>query len=79
MPETKHDLVAFVKKLQPHLDSELKQSLPTCTRPTPSTLAQPEQNEALVANSSHEDGRKKEVFCSYCERKSHKKAQFRKK
>ncbi len=48
-------------------------------RPTPSTSVQPGQSNALVASSLHEDGRRKEVFCSYCERKSHKEAQCRKK
>ncbi len=41
MPETKHDLVALAKKLRPNLDRQLKPSLPTRTRPTPSTSAQP--------------------------------------
>ena len=49
------------------------------TCPTLSTCAQPERSEALVASSLHEDGRRKEVFCSYCNRKDHKEAQCRKK
>ncbi len=76
---TKHDLVALAKKLRPNLDREPKPSLLTRPRPTPSTSAQPGQSDALVASSSHEDGRRKEAFCSYCERKSHKEAQCRKK
>ncbi len=79
MPETKHDLVAIAKKLRPNLDREPKPSLPTRPRPTFSTSAQPEQRDALLASSSHEDSRKKEVFGSYCERKSYKEAQSRKK
>ncbi len=79
MPGTKHDLVALAKKFRPNLDRESKLSLPTRSRPTSSTSAQPGQNDALVASSSHEDGRRKEVFCSYCERKDHKEAQCRKK
>ncbi len=79
MPETKHDLVALMKKLRPNLDREPKPSLPIRPRPTPSTFPQPEQSDALVASSSHDDGRRKEVFCSYCERKGHKEAQCRKK
>ncbi len=79
MPETKHDLVALAKKLRLNLDREPKPSLPTCPRPTPYTSAQPERSDALVASFSHEDGRRKEVFCSYCERKGHKEAQCRKK
>ncbi len=79
MPETKHVLVSIAKKLWLNLDRELKPSLPTRTRLTPSTSAQPEQSDALVASSSHKDGRRKEVFCSYCEKKSHKEAQCRKK
>ncbi len=79
MPETKHDLIALAKKVRPNLDCEPKPSLPTRTRSTPSTSTQPEQNDALVASSSHEEGRRKEVFCSYCERKSHKEAQCQKK
>ena len=74
IPETKHDLVALAKRLRPNLDREPKPSLPTRTRPTLSTSAQPEQNNALFASSSHEDGRRKKVFCSYCERKGHKEA-----
>ncbi len=79
MPETKQDLVALTKKLQPNLDCELKPSPPTHTCLTPSTSAQLEQSDALVASDSHEDGRNKEVFCPYCERKSHKETQCRKK
>ena len=73
--ETNHDLVVLVEKLRPNLDREPKPSLLTRTRPTPSTSAQPEQNGAPVANSLHKDSRKKEVFCSYCERKGHKEAE----
>ncbi len=79
MPETKHDLVALPKKLRPNLDREPKPFLPTHPRLTPSTYAQPEQSEALVASSLHEEGCGKEVFCSYYERKGHKEAQYRKK
>ncbi len=79
MPETKHDLVALAKKLRLNLDREPKLSMPTRTRPTPFTFAQPQQSDALVAHFSHEDCCRKEVFCSYCERKSHKEAQCRKK
>ncbi len=79
IPEIKHDLIAFAKKLRPNLDRELKLSLPTCTRLTLSTSAQPEQRDALAASSLHEDGRKKEVFCSYCEIKGHKEAKCQKK
>ena len=79
MPETKHDLVALAKKLRPNLDREPKPSLPTRTRPTPSTSAQPEQSNAPAASSLYEDSRRKEVFCSYCERKGHKEAQCWKK
>ncbi len=69
MSGTKHDLVAFPKKLRPNLDREPKPSLPTRPRPTLSTSAQPGQSDALVASFSHEDSRRKEVFCSYCEKK----------
>ncbi len=79
MPGTKHDQVALAKKLLPNLDCEPKLSLPTRPHPTPSTSAQPGRSDALVASFLHEDGRRKEVFCSYCERKGHKKAQCRKK
>ncbi len=79
IPETKHDLVALAKKLLTNLDFEPKSSLLTCACPTPSTFAQLEQSDALVASFSNKDGRKKDVFCSYCERKSHKKAQCQKK
>ncbi len=79
MPETKHDLVALAKKLRPNLDREPKPSLPTRTGPTPSTSIQPERSNASVASSLYEDSRRKEVFCSYCERKGHKEAQCRKK
>ncbi len=79
MLETKHDLVALAKKLRPNLDCEPKPSLPTRTCTTPSTSAQPEQSAALVSSSFYEESRRKEVFCSYCERKSHKEAQCRKK
>ncbi len=79
MLETKHDLFALAKKLQLNLDREPKPSLPTRNCPTPSTFAQSELSNALGASSSHEDGRRKEVFCCYCERKGHKNAQCRKK
>ena len=79
MPEIKHDLIALAKNLRSNLDRELKLSLPTCTCLTPSTSAQPEQRDALVASSLHEDGRKKEVFCSHYEIKGHKKAKTQKK
>ncbi len=79
IPETKHDLVSLAKKLWLKLDHEPKLSLPTRTCPTPSTSAQPEQSNAPVASSSYKDSRRKQVFCSYCERKSHKKTQCRKK
>ncbi len=72
MPETKHDLVVLARKLRPNLDREPKPSLPTRTRPTPSTSAQPEQSDAPVASCSYEDSCRKKVFCSYCERKGHK-------
>ena len=74
MPGTKHDLVALAKKLRPNLDREPKPSLPTRPRPTPSTSSQPRQSDALVASSSHEDGCRKEVFCSYCEKRPQKGA-----
>ncbi len=74
MPETKYDLVALSKKLRPNLDREPKPSLPTRTRPTPSTSAQPERSDASAASSLYEDSRRKEVFYSYCERKGHKEA-----
>ncbi len=77
--ETMHDLVALEKKLLPNLDFETKLSLPTRTRHTLSTSAQPEQSDAPVASSLYENRRRKEVFCSYCERKGHKEAQCRKK
>ncbi len=70
----KHDLVALAKKLRPNLDREAKPSLPTRTRLTLSPSAQPERTDANDASSSYEDSRKKEVFCSYCERKGHKEA-----
>ncbi len=79
IPETKYDPVALAKKLRPKLDRELKPSLPTRTCPTLSTFAELEQSDALVASSSHEDSRRKGVFCSYCERKSPKEAQCGKK
>ncbi len=79
MPETKHDLVTFAMKLQSNLDCEPKPSLSTCTRLTPSTPAQLERNDAPVASSSHEEGRKKEIFCSYCGKNDRKEAQCRKK
>ncbi len=59
MPGTKHDLFTFVKKLRPNLDREPKPSLPTGLRATLSTCAQPGQNDALVASSSHEESRRK--------------------
>ncbi len=49
------------------------------TRPTPSPSAQPEQSDALVVRSLHENTSRKEVLCSYCERKSHNEAQCQKK
>ncbi len=79
IPETKHDLVTLAKQLRPNLDQEPKPSLPTRTRSTHSTSAQPKQSDALVASSLHEDGCRKKIFCSYCERKGHKEAQCRKK
>ncbi len=79
MPETRHDLVALTKKLRPNLDREPKPSPSTRTRTTPSTSAKPERSDVLAASSLYEDSRRKEVFCSYCERKSHKEAQCRKK
>ena len=79
MPETKHDLVALAKKLRPNLDREPKPSLSTRTRPTLSTFAQLEQSDTFVASSSHEDSRRKDDFCSYCERKCHKEVQCQKK
>ncbi len=74
MPETKHNLVALAEKLRPNLDREPKPSLPTRTRPTPSTSAQPERSDAPATSSLYEDSRRKEVFCFYCERKGHKEA-----
>ena len=79
MPETKHDLIAIVKKLRPNLDREPKPYLPTCTHTTLSTSTEPEQRDAPIASSLYEDSRRKGVFCSYCERKGHKEAQRRKK
>ena len=79
MQETKHDLVALAKKLRPNLDYEPKPTLPTRICLTPSTSAQPEQSDADVASSLYEDSSRKEVFYSYCERKSHKEAQCWKK
>ncbi len=78
-PETKHDVVVLAKKLRPNLDREPKPSLPTRTRLTFSTSAQPEQSNALFASSLYKDSRKKEVFCSHCKRKGHNEAQCRKK
>ncbi len=78
MPETKHDLVALAKKLRPNLDRKPKLSLPTRTRPTPSTSSQPERIDAPAPSSLYGDSRRKEVFCFYCERKGHKEAQCRK-
>ena len=75
MQETKHELVTLAKKLRPNLDHQPKPSLPSCTYLITSTSAQPEQSDALGASSSHENDRRKEVFCSYCERKDHKEAQ----
>ena len=51
----------------------------TRTRPALSTSAQLEQSDAPVASSLYEDSRRKEVFCSYCEKKGHKETQCRKK
>ncbi len=75
IPDTKHDLVALAKKLRLNLDRKLKPSLPTRTFPTLSTSA---QSDSPVANSLHENVRRKEAFCSYCE-KGHKEAQCQKK
>ncbi len=75
MPGTKHDLIALARKLRLNLDREPKPSLPTRPCPTPSTSAQPGRSDALVASFLHENGRKKEVFCSYCEIKGHKEVQ----
>ncbi len=74
IPETKHDLVALANKLRRNLDCEPKPSLPTHTCLTLSTSAQSGRSDAPVANSSHEDSCRKEVFCSYGEKKSHKEA-----
>ena len=79
MPKTKHNLVATTKKLRPNLDCQPKPFLPTGTCPTPSTSAQPEQSDAPVASFSYQDSCRKEVFCSYGERKVHKEVQCRKK
>ncbi len=79
MLETKYNLVALAKKLRPNLDREPKLSLPMRTRPTPSTSAQPERSDAPAAISLYEDSRSKEVFCSYCERKSHTETKCQKK
>ncbi len=49
------------------------------TRPTNSASAQPERSDAPAASSLYENSRRKEFFCSYCERKSYKEAQCRKK
>ncbi len=78
MPETNHDMVTLAKELQPNLDREPKPSLLMRTRLTFSDSAQPERSDALFASFLHENGRKKKVFCPYCERKVHKKAQCRK-
>ena len=53
--------------------------MPTRTRPTLSTSAQLEQNDASVSSSLYRKCRRKEVFCSYCERKDHKEVQCREK
>ena len=79
IPETKHDLDAFAKNLQPNLDREPKPSLSTRTRYIFSTFAPFEQSDATVASSLYEDRHRKGVFYSYCERKSHKEAECRKK
>ena len=55
MPETKHNLVVFAKKLRPNLDREVKPSLPTRTRPLSSTSAQPERSDASVVSSLYKD------------------------
>ena len=78
IPETKHDLVAITKKHRPNLDREYKPSLPIYIRPTPSIFAQCERSDAPVASFPHENGCRKEVFCSYCEKKDHKKRNVRK-
>ncbi len=72
MPETKHARVALANKLRPNLDHEPKQSLPTRTYPTPSTSAQPERNDALVASFSHK------LFCFYFEKQSQRGAKSEK-
>ena len=79
MPKSKHDLVALAKNLPLNLDREPKPFLSTRLHPTLSTSAQLEQNDDLIASCSHEDSRRKEVFCSYCEKKGYKEAQCRKK
>ena len=79
MPKTKHDLVSFAKKLRLNLDHELKPSLSIRTCPTPSTSAQLEPINALVVRFLHENNGRKEVFCSYCERRGHKEPQYQKK
>ncbi len=75
MPITKHDLVALVKKLLPNLDREPRSSLPKRICPIISISAQPEQNDAPVASSLHEESRRKEGFCSYYEWKYYKETQ----
>ena len=79
MPETKHDPVSLAKKVRSNLDHEPKPSLPKRTCPASFTSAQPEQSNALVASSLHENGRRKEVFCSYYERKGYEEPQCQKK
>ena len=53
--------------------------MPTRIRITPSTSTPLERNDAAAPNLSYKDSCRKEVFCSYCERKGHKEAQSRKK
>ncbi len=79
MLETKHDLVAIAEKLWFNLDCEPKPCLPIDSCLTPSTSGQLEQSDTTVASSSYKDGRKKEVFCSYFERKGYKKVEGQKK
>ncbi len=78
MPETKHDLVALAKKLWPNLNREPKPSLPMRICPKPSTSAQLEQKDVLVACFLHKEGCREEIFCSYCKRKGHKRRNVRK-
>ncbi len=72
IPEKKHEMVAFAKKLRSNMDREPKPFLPTDTRLTSFSSAPPEQSNAPVASYLHEESGRKELFCSYCEKKSHK-------